>query len=104
MLVSGEQPELFLHALRRLDFKICIWLRYIYVKLFEFWGLVIQVFQMQMKGFALGGMPFLTDSKSKSRDCDKAYVVNVVVQGIISWVFLSRDSVSSKFLSQRCFF
>lgn len=31
-----------------------------YVKLFEFWGLVIQVFQMQIKGITFGDVPFLT--------------------------------------------
>lgn len=30
---------------------------YIYVRLFEFWSSVIQVFQMQTKGIAFGGVP-----------------------------------------------
>lgn len=78
---------------------MCHWLGYVYAEL-GFWGSVIQVFQLQTKGVAFGGEPFLTVIVRAQGETDKAEMVNVLLQGIIQW-FLSKDAVSSKFLSQR---
>lgn len=79
---------------------VCHWLGYIHAGL-GFWGSVIQVFKLQTKGVAFGGEPFLHATVRAPGEPDKAEIVNVLLQGIIQ-CFLSKDAVSSKFLSQRC--
>lgn len=62
---------------------------------------MIQLFQLPTKGVAFGGEPFLTATVRAQGEPDKAEMVHVQLQGIIQW-FLSKDAVSSAFLSQRC--
>lgn len=64
-------------------------------------GLSDSGFPAANKRCCFGGEPFLPATVSAQEEPDKAEIVNVLLQGIIQW-FLSKDAVSSKFLSQRC--